>query len=302
MAVDRPAQVAVVIPARDAAEFIVDALDSVLAQTASLGEIVVVDDGSTDETARIVADYGNGVRLLRQAPSGLPAARNAGVAATSAEMVAFLDADDVWRPECVQRLRERCEANPSVGLVQCAVIVVDPELRPIHTLPHGVAGDPREAMLLPSVDRLYGGASGSLATRRAFDAVGGFDESMTHSEDWDFCYRVGAHSETDFVPEPLVLCRVHGGNMQRNVDAMRCNMLYAFDKAFADPDPQIQALRRRAYAMLHRKIAGSYLQYGRYGKAVGHLARAVVLHPPELFYALRLPQRAMARRRNGSSF
>ena len=84
MAVDRPEQVAVVIPARDAAAFIVDALDSVLAQTVPLSEIVVVDDGSTDETARIVADYDNGVRLLRQAPSGLPAARNVGVAATSA--------------------------------------------------------------------------------------------------------------------------------------------------------------------------------------------------------------------------
>jgi len=294
-----PAQVAVVIPARDAAAFIGDALDSVLAQTASIGEIVVVDDGSSDETAHIVAGYGRGVRLLSQPPSGLPAARNAGVAATSAPMIAFLDADDVWQPECVQRLREHCEANPDVGLVQCAVTVVDPALHPLQTLAHGVSGDPREAMLLPSVDRLYGGASGSLATRRAFDLVGGFDESMTHSEDWDFCYRVGGHCEVGFVPEALVLCRVHGGNMQRNVDAMRSNMLYAFDKAFADPEPQIRALRRRAFGMLHRKIAGSYLQHRRYGKAVRHLTQAALLHPPELFYALRLPQRAMARRRGG---
>ena len=297
MTANRPTQVAVVIPARDAAAFIADALDSVLAQTVSLGEIVVVDDGSTDETARIVAGYGRGVRLVRQAPSGLPAARNAGVAATSAEMIAFLDADDVWQPACVQRLREHVEAHPNVGLVQCAVTVVDPALRPLYTLMHGVTGDPREAMLLPNIDRLYGGASGSLATRRAFDVVGGFDESMTHSEDWDFCYRVGEHFEVGFVPEPLVLCRVHGGNMQRNVDAMQSNMLYAFDKAFADPEPQIGALRRRAFAMLHRKIAGSYLQYRQYGKAVRHMANAALLHPPELLYALRLPQRAMVRRR-----
>lgn len=99
-----PAPVSVVIPTWNRATLLRRALDSVLAQTVQPAEIVVVDDGSTDDTAAVVASYGARVRLLRQANAGVAAARNAGIAAARHELIAFLDSDDWWRERYLERV------------------------------------------------------------------------------------------------------------------------------------------------------------------------------------------------------
>jgi glycosyltransferase involved in cell wall biosynthesis len=288
----------VVIPARNAAHFISTALDSVLGQTVTIDDVVVVDDGSTDDTAAVVGRYGNPVRVVRQEPSGLPAARNAGVAATGAERILFLDADDVLEPECAARLGRKMDTGSDLGLVHCGFLAVDRDLRPIRTRLRGVEGDPRAALLLPDGELIHGGGTGTLVQKQAFDVIGGFDETMNHSEDWDFCFRMGTRFKLGFVPEALFLYRIHDGNMHQNVEAMQRNMLYAFSKAFFDADPGIHRLRRRAYSQLHSTLAGSYLHSRRPGHAIAHLVRGIMLYPPQAAYALRLPQRAAARRRD----
>lgn len=296
MTAEPSARIAVVIPARNAASFISDALESVLAQSVEIDEVFVVDDGSTDATAEIAGRAGPPVRVLSHRPAGLPAARNAGVAASTAELILFLDADDVLEPTCAEKLREVLAADPGLGMVHGGFTAVDQGRRPLHARLAGVTGDPRVAMLLPSDQLLHGGGSGTLVTRRAFEAIGGFDESMRHSEDWDFCYRLGARFRLAFVPEALFQYRLHGSSMHHDVDAMRESMLYAYGKAFREADPVIQPLRRRAYAQLHSTIAGSYLHARRPLRALNHLVRAAVMYPPQIGYALRWPQRARSRR------
>ncbi len=117
--------ISVVIPAFDAGAYIEAALDSVVGQTYARREIIVVDDGSTDGTAARVARYGSAVRYLRQSNAGQGAARNVGVAATTGEYLAFLDADDVWLPEALATQQAIAARHPASGLVAGDGIVVD---------------------------------------------------------------------------------------------------------------------------------------------------------------------------------
>jgi glycosyltransferase involved in cell wall biosynthesis len=118
-----------VIPAYNAEAWLGQAIESALAQEEVALEVVVVDDGSTDGTAEVLATFGDRIRLVRQANRGLPAARNAGIAAARGDLVAFLDADDTWEPSKSRRQLAYLAAHPACGLVFCDVHRMDPQGR-----------------------------------------------------------------------------------------------------------------------------------------------------------------------------
>src|SRR5437773_3781756 len=111
--------VSVVIPTYNYARYLPEAIDSALAQTHAPLEVIVVDDGSTDDTPRVLAVYGDRIRVIRQANRGPGAARNTGIAAARGEYVGFLDADDVWLPRKLELQMARFEADQGLGLVHC---------------------------------------------------------------------------------------------------------------------------------------------------------------------------------------
>ena len=117
--------VSVVIPTHNHAGYIRQAIDSALAQTSAPLEVIVVDDGSTDETPRILADYGGRIRAIRQSNAGVSVARNTGIAAAAGDLIALLDSDDSWAPTKLERQIARLSADPGVGLVHCGSERVD---------------------------------------------------------------------------------------------------------------------------------------------------------------------------------
>jgi glycosyltransferase involved in cell wall biosynthesis len=159
--------VGVVIPARNAARYIAEAIDSVLAQEGARPELVVVDDGSDDETPTIVAAYGAPVRLLRQQPLGPAAARNAGVRSLQTDLVAFLDADDLWPLDSLSARLQALADDPAAELVFGHMVqfiderLSEAEQRRLHC-------DPRPQPAWAS--------SAMLARRAALDRVGPLPE------------------------------------------------------------------------------------------------------------------------------
>lgn len=225
--------VSVIIPAFDAAKTIRHALDSALAQTYPVHEIVVVDDGSRDDTPALVASYGRPVRLLRQSNQGPSVARNRGVAAATGDWVAFLDSDDAFAREKLALQRAVVAARPEVRLVYGGVRLMR---------------DGREVSERAAVpaDRIWPALryrnpivpSTVLLSREAFLRVGGFDPSLIIVEDWDLWLKV---------------FHAYGASAFRHVDAPVSD--YALSEGSLSSDPV--RLHECRLDMLDRLLRGT---------------------------------------------
>ncbi len=245
--------ISVIIPVWNRAHEVGRAVDSALAQTLPPLEVIVIDDGSTDETPHVLARYGNRIRVVRQNNRGVAAARNAGIAIARGELLAFLDSDDVWLPHKLELQAARIEADPELGLVHCGV---DFEGAGVHL--DGMEGSVAAEILRLDRSVIIAHGSGVMVPRRVAEEMGGFDPRMRVSEDWDFCYRVASRYRIGFVAEVLVLHARHATGLQNDIVRMEHGMLLALEKAFADP--AVRPLRRHTYGRLHRILSGCYFE------------------------------------------
>jgi glycosyltransferase involved in cell wall biosynthesis len=196
-----------IVPVHNGAAFIDQAIESILAQTHRRFEVLVVDDGSSDDTPAIVRRFGDRVRCLRQPHAGPVAARNLGLASTTCEHVAFLDADDLWHPRKLDRQIARLHATPSALI--CVAHVR--EFAAAH-LPAGMPDEPE-----PASGGVAGYVSGAMLARRcAFERLGPFDGRMRHAADLDWFVRAREHGlGIAVVGEVLVYRRLHGSSLSR---------------------------------------------------------------------------------------
>ena len=287
--------ISVVIPTYNYALYLPEAIDSVLAQTYAPLEIIVVDDGSTDDTPRVLAAYGDKVRVIRQDNQGVAAARNAGLAAARGEYVALLDSDDVWLPRKLELQMARFESDPSLGFVHCGAETFDGE-RTLGLLVDGMEGWVRDAILCLDRAVIPVPGSGTLFSKRVLDEVGGFDVRLPPSDDWDLCYRIATRYPIGFVRDVLVRYRMHGAGMHLDIPKMERAMLLSLDKAFASPEPAVQARRHHAYGRLHRILAGCYFRQHKPGNFVRHALKSLSYDPTNIGYFAAYPLRVIARR------
>jgi glycosyltransferase involved in cell wall biosynthesis len=192
----------VVIPAFNAERFLGETIESIQAQDYEPVEIVVVDDGSTDGTARVARSYG--VRLVRQPNGGQAAARNAGIAAAAGELVAFLDADDLWEPGKLRRQVSHLTTHAGLGYVMS---MMQRTLMPGAPWPPGT---PRDWFSTPQPGTL---SSAGLVRRSVLEQVGPFDSGYRHGCDTDWVVRAtDTGVRWHMLPEVEVRYRIHGAN------------------------------------------------------------------------------------------
>jgi len=289
-------KVSVIIPNYNYAHYLGQAVDSVLAQTYRNTEIVVVDDGSHDTSEKVIAGYGERVRLIKQKNQGVSAARNTGVRETQGELLAFLDADDFWEPSKLEYQVRRYLEDNDLGLVHCAVDEVNLDGNHLRFQKNGMEGWVARELLLFQRTVIILSGSTMLVPRTVFEAVGGFDTRLSTSADWDFCYRIARRKRIGFVPEPLVKYRVHSSNMHSNIKAMEHDMLLGYAKAFSDDDMELRELRRRCYGNLHMVLAGSFFRAGQGFGFMRHALKSLWLTPGNVTYLLDFPLRRMRSR------
>lgn len=287
--------VSVIIPNYNYARYLRQAIDSALAQTYPAVEVVVVDDGSVDDSAMVAESYGTRIKFIRQRNRGVSAARNRGVWESTGEYLAFLDADDYWVPAKLERQMVRFQSDAELGLVYCGVQEFEEEGE-FWLRQDGLEGWVAHELLLARRAAFFGGGSGFVVPRALFDELGGFDERLSTSADWDLVYRIAAQRRFGFVPLILLKYRVHQSNMHANIGAMEHDMLLIYDKAFANAPADLQRLRRRCYAQLHVILAGSYFKTGRYAQCVRHALKSVWLAPANSIKFLDYPRRWLLRR------
>ncbi|MCE2772069.1 MAG: glycosyltransferase family 2 protein [Bacteroidetes bacterium] len=235
------ASVDVIIPCYNTGCYIREAVESVLAQTVLPGRIIVVNDGSTDHTAELVQELieknRTSTKIVHhyQSNAGLSAARNKGISLSNAEYIAFLDADDVWMPQKLERQLEVFSNTQwsDLGLVYGGFRFIDEKGASVtgeYVLPlnPNMRGKVFEKLTLGNA--VNGSASCVILKRLCTSATGGFDTALKAFEDWDYWLRVAQNFSFDFVNEDLVKIRLHTNSMQKDRLHMRRNAILFYKK------------------------------------------------------------------------
>jgi glycosyltransferase involved in cell wall biosynthesis len=236
-----PHSIAAIIPLFNGAAHIAEAIRSVLAQTVRPDEILVVDDGSTDDGPAIVERFGE-ARLIRQENAGQSAARNRGVRQSSSSLLAFLDQDDSWYPHHLQELVKLFDRDTGapLGWAYSNLDEIDEHGRLVgrRVLDRWKTAHPKRSLADCIRQDMFVLPSASLVSRAAFEAVGGFDERLSGYEDDDLFLRIfRAGFDNAYVDVPLAQWRIHRSSSSFG-DRMRESRLIYFEKLRREfPDP-----------------------------------------------------------------
>jgi glycosyltransferase involved in cell wall biosynthesis len=273
--------VTVLVPTRDRARYLGDAIGSVLGQTFTDLELVVIDDGSTDDTRSLVCAVDDRrLRYVYQAARGMGAALNRGLRSARGRYVARLDSDDVWTPDMLATLVPILESHSELGVVYARGQAMDESgrmLPDLQGLPERFPGDSLRSLV-------YDDATCNVALvarRECFERAGFYDEDLVASEDWDMWLRVARHYRFAFVDKVVARIRWHDGNLTGPSSARFAEVLGTrtcpLDKLFRDPDlpPAVRGMRSVAYANVDLFRGQRWLQAGKPGRAVRSLGSAV---------------------------
>jgi glycosyltransferase involved in cell wall biosynthesis len=229
-------KVSVIIPTYNCAHYVAQAVESALSQTYRDLEVIVLDDGSVDKTAEVMQRYEGKVKYIRQENSGLPAARNRAIEASSGEFIALLDADDWWEPHKLSEQVPMLEQDPEICLVYSDLEVVydDGKIissflssRPLATDGYVFDRLLHSGFIIPST---------VLLRRTHFEEAGMFDESMRSHEDIDLWLRMCQRWKVALVRKPLTHRRQGATNMTSN-DSLRSEYnVKLFEKALSLPN------------------------------------------------------------------
>jgi len=272
--------ISVIIPAYNQAHYLAEAINSVLRQSFQDFEIIIVDDGSTDNTPQVATSFLGDPRIhyTCQKNAGLSAARNTGLKQATGRFVTFLDSDDHFLPEKFAALLAEFNARPELGLVSGRAIFIDAAGR---RLPHTVAGQwpsTPAGLLLGNPVHV-----GSVLLRREWlDRVDPFDENLRACEDWDMWLRLAlVGCQFGHVDQSVSLYRIHGDQMTRESDRMRTAMLTVLGKITENPDlpADWHAQTKAAYAAAYVRSAARFYHAAEFDRARQDLAEAVSLDP-----------------------
>ncbi len=293
--------VSAIIPTYNRVKLVQRAIDSALAQTRPIDEIIVVDDGSTDGTEGILnSRYGDRIRYVRQANAGVSAARNHGLSLARGRYLALLDSDDIWMPEKTRIQANFLDANLEIGMVLCDVVCFDAAA--------GVSDIMRRRDVIPADGWVLEHVlmnpalvpASAMFRREVYTHVGGFDTGLRTAEDIDFHLRVAARWQIGVVEEPLIeAMRGHEGLSAepRTYD----DYVAVVERVIANSGDSIsKQARDRALALTYVRNARGMLIYDRWSAGALLALKALRVAPDMTCRVQALGIAAFAARRFGS--
>lgn len=270
--------VSIIIPTRNRAAMLREAIESVRTQTYAAWELIVIDDGSTDETPQMMESLTRldaRIRFVRQVSAGVSKARNAGIQQARGRYVAFLDDDDLFLPQKLAIQVAALECQPTLGFVYSQTEWVDRTGTRLSLHPTTPVGDLRglfEACAIP--------LQTVVCRTELLEEVGGFDERLTIGEDYDLWLRLARIARFQFLPGPLVRYRVHGTNTCNDSVRLYEQRAVVLGRVPLDPARGITRwVKRRRLSENAYRLARLYRDRGDAWKAGAHLWRAVRQDP-----------------------
>lgn len=252
--------VSVIVPAYNAERFLGDAVASVLRQTYAELELIIANDGSSDSTADLVERFtaeDARVRPVHKKNGGPSSARNAGLSAARGELVCFLDADDVFLPDKLERQVGFLQFFPSCDLVYSDFYIGDDQLNPIALWSRSPPDVPLRELFSYCC---WFAPMSPLVRALALAKVGPFDEGLRSSEDWDFWIRAVQHVTSGYLPGPVGVYRLHSAQAHHDAERIRRTSDQIIEKHYA-PGSSEWHIARAAMAWSYAKrqrLAGDY--------------------------------------------
>lgn len=279
--------VSVLLPAYNGAKYIGQAIDSALAQTLVPFEIIVVDDGSTDDTESIVKHYGSRVRYIRQGNKGTSGAYNTGIAAASGEFIAFLEQDDIWSPEKNAMQIAAFEGNAGLGMVFSPVELLREAGASKCTDIDVQEGEGRYAFADFFVRNRVLNCSTVMIRSDVLRHIGGFREHLKLAFDYDLWLRIAAKYGVQCLGTPLATYRIHGNNQSRDDhDLLAAESSLNILLSWTDNPPALKEIEgrvvRERISQLHRTVAWEHAQLGHRDAEMRHLWASARANPLKL--------------------
>lgn len=282
--------ISVVIPAYNAERTIKDTIQSVQQQTFSDFELIVIDNGSNDNTLKLIESikdqrlkvfsYSQNVRVC--------GARNRGTSHTTGEFIAFLDADDLWTPDKLELQLAALKQHPEAGVAYSWTCFMDVneqgEPASFHPSPCSYfQGNVYKHLLIQNF--LHSG-SNTLIRKEVINAVGDFDGSLISCEDWDYWLRIAAQWHFVVVSKYQILYRRSPGTLSSDIEMVKAGSQMVMEKAYGVAPPELQSLKNKTLASLHHYYAELYLRHNTNiwgtNQAGKNLQKTVRLHPQSL--------------------
>ena len=251
--------ISVIIPVYNGEKTIRETIESVLKQTFRDFELIIINDGSQDTTLEIIERIKDQrIKIFSYPNAGTNSSRNRGIDQAAGEYISLMDADDLWTPDKLEAQLKALQANLQAAVAYSWTDYIDESSQFLRPGAHlSFTGDVYKQLLLSN---FLENGSNPLIRKQAIAQVGGFDESLTHGEDWDMWLRLATHYHFVAVPSPQILYRVYPHSSSFNVSKLEAGCLQVINRAFTQAPESLQPLKRYSLANLYKYLTSKALE------------------------------------------
>lgn len=274
--------VSIIVPAYNASRFIEATIRSVQEQSYTNWELIIVNDGSKDQTEELVKPFliDKRIQLLSQKNSGVCIARNNGLKNAKGEFIALLDADDLMLPENLNAKIERLNANPNADWIYSNLILIDENGNSAGPDTNGKGENVLENLLLWNGEVIPGPCSNLVFRRKIIDNGIQFDPKFSTAADQDFCMQLAGNYQSVFLSETFAAYRILPNSMSRNIAVMEKDHLAVYEKAADNNLFHSNRFRRKCFSNVYLILAGSWWVNGKNKmRGLQFMLKAVLIYP-----------------------
>ena len=252
--------VSIIIPVFNSASTIAETVESAVNQTFPDIEIIIVNDGSTDETLTVLSQFDDPrIRVFSYENGGSSQARNHGIKKATGEFITFIDADDLWSPDKIELQVKTLRHNPDAGVAYSWTTFMDEAGCVLyHQTPAYDEGDIYPALL---VRNFMCSGSNILARRSVIEAVGEFDTQLSSVVDWEYYLRLAAHCRFALVRKHQIFYRKSSQSISGNLPQVEVNSIAVINRAFQQAPQHLQSLKHQSLSELYYYLARQYIRY-----------------------------------------
>ena len=275
----------IIIPAYNAGKFIAETIHSVINQTYNNWELIIIDDGATDNTKNVVALFlsDNRIKYFYQKNAGVSAARNKGLEMVTGDYIAFLDADDVWEPENIEKKIKMLVDFPDVDWVYSDMFEAGEKMNKVKVAAIGRDDNILENILLWEGEVVPGPCSNLVVRRKCITNGVKFDTHLSTAADQDFCLQLAKSYKGKRIGEALWSYRILSTSMSRNIKTMQKDHIYVYRKARKDNMFQSFWFQQKCFSNLFIILAGSWWVWGQNKwRGIFFLFLSILYFPPNI--------------------